>query len=170
MLFRYLANQNHHQFAGTRGTYNHVAEHSFLRTEIDERVGVLVGVIADRIADTVRDIILQPALFDGEHLVECSRNVESHRVHLVIFDVLFHFFRCQPAFVREGELQFVPVKLCFSRSQDRRDFRQFDLSDTAEVVFHLFLFVFDLFCVGQYLPFTPAAYAIVLAKRNGTYR
>ena len=131
---------------------------------------MLISIIAYCITNPVGYIILQPALFDCQYLVECSRNMETYCIHLVILHILTDFFVRQPTFVGKCKFQFVPVKLCFSRSQDRRDFRQFDLSDTAEVVFHLFLFVFDLFCVGQYLLFTPAAYAIVLAKRNGTYR
>ena len=102
-----LALQQHHEFTCRRSTNHHVTEHTLLTTQIEE------GIIADCITDLIRDIILQPALLNGKHLIESSRDMESHSIHLIILHVLLYFLLGQPALVREGKLQLVPVELCF---------------------------------------------------------
>ena len=170
MLFHNFADHNHHQFAGRRGAHHHVAQHTLLRAEIDERIVVLVCIITDRIANAVGDVVLQPALLDGQYLVESPRNVEAHGIHLVVLHILLHFLCGEPALVGECKLQLVAIPFRLGRTQDRRNLRQLNLADAAQIVFHLLLLVLDLLLVGKHLPFAAAANAIVLAERYGPNR
>ena len=121
-----------------------IAQHPFLRTQIDERVIVLVGIVAYRIADTVGYIILQPAFLYGQYLVEGVGNVETYRVHLLVHHVLPDFFRSQPAFVGKSVFEFIPIELRFLGAEYRRYFRKLYFPDAGKVVRYLFLLVFYL--------------------------
>ena len=57
-LFHNLALQQHHKLTRTRSTDHQVAKHSFLRTQIKERIIVFVCIVTNRIAYLVADIIL----------------------------------------------------------------------------------------------------------------
>ena len=67
--------------------------------EIDKGIIMFVCIVAYRITDAVGNIILQPAFLNGQHFIECSRNVETYCIHLVILHVLTDFLTSQPAFV-----------------------------------------------------------------------
>ena len=85
---------------------------------------VLVGIVAHGVADAVGYVVLQPALLDGQHLVEGVGNVEAYRIHLLVHHILLNLFRRQPALVGESELQLVPVELeFFAEPSIGRNFR-----------------------------------------------
>ena len=168
VVVRHLALQHHHQFARRRGTDHDVTQQAFLRAQVEEREIVGVGIVAHRVANLVGDVVLQPAFVDGQYLVECSRNVESHRVHLVVLHVLLHLLFGEPAFVGERKLQLVAVEARFFRAQNGTKFRKFYLPDAGEVVEYLFLLVLELLFVRQTLPFASSAHAEMAAERLHT--
>ena len=106
----HLALQHHHQFARRRGTDHDVTKKSFLRAQVEEREVVRVGIVAYGSANLVGNVVLQPALVDGQHLVERPRNMESHGIHLVVFHILLHLLFRKPALIGECKLQLVTVK------------------------------------------------------------
>ena len=57
-FFLYFCNENHHKFPGSGGTDNHIAQHPFLSTQIDEGVIMLVSIIAYSITNTIGDVVL----------------------------------------------------------------------------------------------------------------
>ena len=54
-----------------------------MRAQVNERIVVLVGIVAHGVADAVGYVVLQPALLDGQYLVEGVGNVEAYRIHLL---------------------------------------------------------------------------------------
>ena len=81
----------------------------------------------------------------------------------------FDFLERPPFPVRAGELQFVPVFVDMLTAQYRTDFRQFYFPDSRQVIHDLLLLISQLLLVRQYLPFTSAAYAEMLALRGAPY-
>jgi len=160
--------EEHHEFAGARGANHQVAKEAFVIADVVEGQAVLVGIVADGVANLVADVVLQPALLDGQHLVEGSGDVEAHGVHLVVGHFCPHLLFGEPALVREGELELVAIELGLFRAQYRRNLGQLHLTDTGKVVGHLLLLVLDLVFVAEALPFAAAAHAIVLAEGHGT--
>ena len=108
------------------------------------------------------------ALLDVENLVEGSRNVESEGIHLVEHLAAHYLLQRQPLLVRESEFQFVPVTAREFAPEDGHAFRELHLADALQVVHHLFLFPFQLFVIGEYLPFAASADTIVRTKGFGT--
>ena len=76
----------------------------------------------------------------------------------------------EPAFVGEGELQFVAVEGLFRRAQTRAHLGQLDLADAGELVAHLAGLEAQLLVVGQVLPLAAAANAEVRAERLDAHR
>ena len=68
-------------------------------SQIDERIIVFVSVVTYCVPDAVGYIILQPAFLNSQYFVERSRNVETYRIHLIVFHVLTNFLVCQPALI-----------------------------------------------------------------------
>ena len=79
---------------------------------------VAARTVATPVAAAVADVVHEVTFVDGEHLVEGSRDVESHGIHLVILEVLFYFFLCEPTLVAEGKLELVAVMLGLLGAED----------------------------------------------------
>ena len=141
-----------------------------MRAQVNERIVVLVGIVAHGVADAVGYVVLQPALLDGQYLVEGVGNVEAYRIHLLVHHILPDLFRREPALVGESKLKLVAVELRFCGTEYRRYFRELHFSDAGKVVRYLLLLVSYLFRIGEHLPFAAAAYTVVLTERNGSYR
>ena len=86
-------------------------------------------------------------------------------VNLVQAACRFNRFPWQPLAVRTRELELVAVLVYMLRTEDGTDFRQFNLSDAGKVIHDLLLLVFELFLVGQDLPFAASADAEMLTLR-----
>ena len=126
---------------------------------------MLIGIIPDSIPDPIRNIILQPAFFDGKHLVKGSRDMKSHRIHLVVCHLLLHLLFSEPTLVRKRIFQFVAVEASLFRPHDRAEFRQLHLTDPRQVVKHLLLFVPKLVVIREALPFATSADSEMLTER-----
>ena len=70
---------------------------------------------------------------------------------------MFDLIERPPFSVGAGELQFIAILVNMLGAEDRGDLRQFDFTDTGEVVDDLLLFVLELCLVGQDLPFASSA-------------
>ena len=153
----------HHPLARVRVANHDVAQQSVLLSEVEERHAGRVGVVANGVADLVVQVVHEPALLDGENLVEGSGDVETDAVHVVELRAFGNLLACEPALVAASELQFVAVFLDVYRAHDRHELRQVYLSDACELVEHLLLLSLQLLLVGQVLPFASAADAEMLA-------
>ena len=120
-------------------------------------------VRANFVADLVRNIVLEPAFVDVEHLVEHARDVETDAVELFWAMLFLHVLHSEPLAIRESVLEFVAVEICFFGTEDRCNLRQLDVTEASEVVDYLFLFVPDLFVVRKDLPFATTTSTVVFA-------
>ena len=131
---------------------------------------MFVCIITDCITDLIADIILQPTLFNGQHLIKCTWNMETDSIHLIVLHFSLHLLFCKPTLVRESKFQLVSIKFSLFRSQDWRNLRQFHLTDSSKIIGYLLLLVFDLVFVTQTLPLTTTAYSVMLTERNRSFR
>ena len=153
-----------HDFARRGGAEHDVAHQSAIGTQVVEFQTASDGIVAQVVANAVVDVAHQVALVDVENLVECSRNVETERVHLREYFAAFHLFEREPLLIGETELQFIAILACFLRAQDGSALRQLDFADTRQVVHHLLLLVVQLRLIGENLPLASTANAIVWAE------
>ena len=160
-----VEDHDNHYLARRRGADYHVAHQSRVFAGVVERVAALEAETFRLGADGVRRVALQIAQVDVEHLVEAVGDVESQRGSA--FDVAARrdLLVREPAFVGEGELQFVAVEGLFRRAQTRAHLGQLDLADAGQLVAHLLGLEPQLFRVGQVLPLAASAHPEVGAER-----
>ena len=69
--------ENDHPLACGRVADDDIAQESFLGSEVEEGEVVFNGVVAYLVANTVVQIVHQPALLDGQNLIESTSNMEA---------------------------------------------------------------------------------------------
>ena len=163
-----------HPFAAGAIADDDVAQETRLLAEVEERQTVVYGVVADVVTYLVLQVVHQPAFLDGQNLIEGTSDMETNGWHvlqtlaLVVRQIADLFFG-QITFVGASEIELVAVFSRFHTSQDGTELRQFYLSDTRQLVFHLLLLRLQLSLVGQVLPLTASADTEMLAEGRLTY-
>ena len=122
------------------------------------------GIVTNGIADVIVQIVHEPALLDGQNLVEGSSDMEPDAVHVVVSVTGCHLLTGEPSFVTASKLQFVSIFQGLHTAHNGAERRQFHLSDAAQLVFHLTLLGLELCAVGQILPFASTAHSEMLAN------
>ena len=132
------------------------------------------GIIANFIADAVVEAVHKATFVNGQHLVECSRDVEAECIS-GIFHAAADFFTCEIAAVGCTKVEFVAVFPCLDGAEDgsehhsvhlpRIGMGQGEVSYARELVIDLLLFHLQLLGVGEHLPLATAADAKMLAHR-----
>ena len=141
---------------------------------VEEGESVAEGIFAYEIANGIGWFALEMAFLDVYDLVEEAAYVEAEAL-AVHFVYAFRVFAVQqPAAVREGEFELVPVAFGFLGWQNSLYFRHLQVTYAYELVFDLLLFCRKLHFVGEGLPFAPSADSEVLAEgfqpvRGGLY-
>ena len=119
-------------------------------------------------------IIHQPAFLDRQNLIEGPRDMKAdgryvfQTLTLIIGQGRYLLF-CQVAFIRTTKVELIAVGLCLYTAEYRTKLRQLNLSNTSQLVVHLFLLVLQLFLVWQVLPFTSTADTEMLTERSCAY-
>src|SRR5690606_22564964 len=90
---------------------------------------------------------------DCENLVKALGNMKTQSVTGQL-PTLSDFLCCQPAVICESKLQFVPVIQKFISPYNRVDRNIFNASNPLHLIFYLTLLKFNLFIIGDMLPFT----------------
>ena len=157
-------NHDYHQFAGGSSAYHHGAQKSFLASQIEKCQSVFQCITAYFIANFIRIFGLQPAFVYVQYFVKLPWNMKTNCIHGFKHFAIRNFFVGTPALIRESEFQFVAVKFGACRTQNRRYFWQFYFANPCQVINNLFLFVSNLFGIGEDLPFTSTANAIMFAN------
>ena len=161
-------NNHDHQVSRRGRAYHQCTDKALLITQVEERITLVrKAILADTLPDAVRDVVLQPAFVDIQHLVEHPRDMEAHGIHIVEGLAALYLLLRQPFLIGKRELQLVAIELRTGGAENRQDFAQWHLPDARQVVHDLFLLVFQLLLVGEMLPFATAAHAEVFAERHG---
>ena len=137
-----------------------------MRAQVVERYTLFVGKLTYAIAQTVVQALHECTLLNIKNFIECSGNMETECIHVVVLGTRFHLFPCEPTLVAEGKLQLVAVLTCILGAKNRHYRWKFHLADTCQGIDNLLLLVLELVLIGQALPFATAAHAIVLAERH----
>ena len=117
-------------------------------------------------------VVHQPALLDGQDLIEGSRDVEADGWY--IFGTFTdgegtNLFLREPTFVRTAKVELVAICLCMYAPQDGHKLGQFHLADTCQLVEDLLLLELQLRLVGQILPLTTTAHTEMFAEGHRAY-
>ena len=158
-----------HPLSGVGVANHYVAQQTVLLSEVEECHACGEGIVAYGVANLVVQVVHQPALLDGQNLVEGSGDVKSDAVHIVERSALGYLLACQPALVAAAELQLVAIFLGMHRSHDGAELWQFYLANACQLVVHLLLLGFELLLVGQVLPLASSADTEMLAHRLFAY-
>ena len=158
----------HHPLAGGGVAEHDVAEQTVLGAKVEEGHAGGVGVVADGIAYLVVKRVHQPALLDGEYLVESARDVETDGVGLFHGRTGGHFLAGEPAAVAAAELQLVAVETGVYGTQYVIKRGKLHLADARQLVENLALLHLQLGVVGQILPLATAADTEMGAHGLGT--
>ena len=102
------------------------------------------SILPYAIAHTILKVIHQITRFYVKHLVKGTGNMEAHSIHVVVFHILSHLFSREPTLVAKTELNLIPIHLRLRRAYDGCRFRQSHLTDTRQVIYHLFLLIKQL--------------------------
>ena len=164
----YLGLQEQHNLARGGGTQHNVTQHARLRAQVEERHALAVGKIPYCVAQAVVQVAHKGTLLYVEHLVECTGDVETQRVHIIIRHALRHLFPGEPTLVAKCKFEFVSIGTGIFRAQYRHHIGQLHLAYAGEGIHHLLLLVFKLMFVSQALPFATAAHTIMFAEGCGT--
>ena len=159
-----------HPFARVGVADDDITEQANLSPKVEEGETVGDCIVAYFIADLVVQVVHQPALLDGQDLVERPGDMESDGGR--VLDTIAKggdVFPGQPALVGATEVELVTVFLCLHAAEDRTEFRKFDLADTRELVEDLLLLKLQLLRIRQVLPFATAADTEVLTERFHAY-
>ena len=145
-----------------------ITQQSYLLSEVEERQLVRNGIVAYAVANLIVQVVHEPALLDGQYLVEGSCDVESNGRNVLVQTVVLQLETGQPALVGTAKVELVAVFLCLDTAQDGMEFRQLHFADTRQLVVHLLLLHLQLFLVRKLLPLATATDAKMLAERLGT--
>ena len=108
-LVVFAEDNDEHHFSGRNDAHHQRTHKSLLRFQVVERVAAVERVPADEQAYAVRQVVLQVAFVDVEHLVECAGNVKSQSVTVGKLFAAAHLLERQPTLVGEGIFQFVAI-------------------------------------------------------------
>ena len=141
LLFRRVYSELHkeHQFARVAGSNHQGTKQAMILSEIIKFKPMLKGILTNVITDLIVDIVHQMTLCNIENLVKCSCDVEAHGIHDIITDILLHFFLRQPTFVGKAKLKLIAIAIDFLATKNRHEFRQFNLSNSSEIIINLLL-------------------------------
>ena len=129
----------HHPLAGGGVAEHDVAKQTVLGAKVEEGHAGGIGVVADGIAYLVVKRVHQPALLDGEYLVESARDVETDGVGLLQRNTGGHFLARQPAAVAAAELELVAVETGVDGTQYVIKRGKLHLADARQLVENLAL-------------------------------
>ena len=137
----------HHPVAGVGVSDHDVAQEPFLSSDVEKSDVVLTSIVENLVPDEVLQVVHEMALPNGQDFVESAVDVEADGIHVVKRLACLNLFAGEPSFVGAAEFQLVAVFINFHRTENRPDFRQVDLSDAHELVFHLLLFGLKLLLI-----------------------
>ena len=146
-----------------------ITQQSNLLSEVEERQLVLNGIVAYAVANLIVQVVHEPALLNGQYLVEGSCDVESDGRNVLVQTVIFQLITGQPAFVGTSKVELVAVFLRLDTAQDGMELRQLHFADTRQLVVHLLLLKLELLFVRQVLPFATTAHTEVGAEGGRAY-
>ena len=176
--------QDDKPLAAGRIAYDDVAQQSYLLAQVEERQPVLRGIAEYLVANLVVQVVHQPALLDGQNLVEGSRDVEPHGGYVlqalrIVVRQTVYLFLGQIALVGTAEVQLVAILAGLHRTQygaeatlgilPFRECRQGYLADACQLVEDLLLLHAQLFLVGYLLPLAAAAHPEMAAEGLRAY-
>ena len=124
-----------HPFARVGVADDDITEQANLSPKVEEGETVGDCIVAHFIADLVVQVVHQPALLDGQDLVECPSDMEADgRCVLDTVAKGGDVFSGQPALVGTAEVELVTVFLRLHAAEDGTELGKLDLADARELV------------------------------------
>ena len=95
---------DNHQFTAGTIADNDIPQESYLCTQVEERDAMRYGVVANVVTYLIVQVVHQPALLNGQYLVEGSCDMEADGGRVLYQCFVLQLFAGQPAFISTTEV------------------------------------------------------------------